>query len=321
MKKIMMVITMIFSLGSLPAVSHAGWTASPSEPKSTSGEHESAKSGKTVLDYRASAVVGSWVKNKEGNYLGRITDLMIGPQDGGMAFAVLSHGGVLGIPMRFVAVPFHALTPSGEDHVYLLDVSKEMMAAAPSFKRDHWPDVASRKWEDDIYRYYGQTPQWEESYEPKAHTWRGANHRYDKIVGTSVKNQQREELGKISDLVIDSQGHVPLAILTRGGFWGMGGKLVAVPFSALNLGPRRKDYVLDTTQEKLDSAPAFKISNLSDKEWPSDVYRFFGQRPYWRGGKGAAEEVPMGGSSNGVDVKRKEMSSSSYPEGDVHDLN
>jgi PRC-barrel domain len=99
------------------------------------------------------------------------------------------------------------------------------------------------------------------------------------MVGASVKNQQGEELGKIRDLVIDSQGHVPSAILTHGGFWGMGGKLVAVPFSTLKFDPRGKDYVLDSNEKKLDSAPAFKMSNPSHRKWPDDLYRFFGQPP------------------------------------------
>jgi sporulation protein YlmC with PRC-barrel domain len=180
--------------------------------------------------------------------------------------------------MRFVAVPFHALTSSDEKKVYLLDMSKEKMTAAPSFAREHWPEVTNREWETDIYKYYGQTPRWGESNEPRAPIW-GKADRYDQMVGTSVKNQQGEDLGKIRDLVIDSQGHVPLAILSHGGFWGMGGKLVAVPFRALNFDPKGKDFVLNSTKEKLDSSPAFKMSDLSHKTWPDDVYRFLGQPP------------------------------------------
>ncbi len=277
MKKIMVLIGMIFALGSLPAASQAGWVGRQSEYSSIPAEHISTKSEESSLEYRASTVIGSWVKNKKGDYLGRITDLLIDPQDGGKAFVVLSHGGVLGIPMSFDAVPFHALTFSEENHVYILDVSKQKMTAAPSFPRGQWPDVANREWQTGIYRYYGENPQWGASYEPMAQI-SGAN-RYDQIVGASVKNQQGDELGKIRDLVIDSQGHVPLAILTHGGFWGMGGKLVAIPFSTLKLDQKGKDFVLNSTKEKLDYAPAFKMSDLSHKEWPDDLYQFFGQPP------------------------------------------
>jgi sporulation protein YlmC with PRC-barrel domain len=111
-------------------------------------------------------------------------------------------------------------------------------------------------------------------------SWENANTFYQ-IVGTHVKNQQGEDLGRIRDLVIDRQGHIPFAVLSQGGHWGMGGKLVAVPFSALNFDQARKTVVLNATREKLDSAPALRGSNLSDKKWVEDVYRYFGQQPYW----------------------------------------
>jgi len=104
---------------------------------------------------------------------------------------------------------------------------------------------------------------------------------FNKIVGTPIKNQQGEEMGKIRDLVIDSQGHVPLAVLSHGGFWGIDEKLVAVPFSALNFDQTGKELVLNSTRENLDSAPSFQVSDLSNEKWAEDVYRHFGQHPYW----------------------------------------
>ena len=123
---------------------------------------------------------------------------------------------------------------SKENHVYLLDISEERMAAAPSFDRDHWPDVANREWEIDTYRYYGVSPSWRDFDKPIAKpATQNSSKAYDfnKIVGTPVKNQQGEELGKIRDVVIDFHGHVFFAVLSHGGFWGIGERLVAVPVS------------------------------------------------------------------------------------------
>ncbi len=89
MKKIMILIAMIFALGSLPAASYAGGTGGQGERFSMLGVHGSRKIGEASYEYRASTIIGRWVKNKEGDYLGRITDLMIDPQNGGMALAVL----------------------------------------------------------------------------------------------------------------------------------------------------------------------------------------------------------------------------------------
>ncbi len=279
----MIISAMIFALGFAPVALHAGLTGSK-ESNSMAGEYKSAKGGEWALEYQARRIIGTYVENQKGDYFGRITDLMIAPQGSGITFAVISRGGVLGIPMRFAAVPFSALTFSREKNVYLLDVSKEKIDEAPAFSRYGWPNVANAGWEKDIYRYYGQTPNWGETNMAASNSTvlnKSKAFDFNKIVGEPVKNQQGEKLGEIRDLVIDSEGHVPLAILSHGGFWGIDKKLAAVPFSALNLGQMGKEFVLNSTKENLDSAPSFQVSDLSNEKWVEDVYRLFGQHPYW----------------------------------------
>ena len=97
-------------------------------------EYKSTKSGELAFEYQARRIIRTYVQNKRGALFGgKITDLMIDPQDGGIAFAVISRGGVLGIPMRFVAVPFSALTFSQEKDVYLLNVSRVKYGSSPYF--------------------------------------------------------------------------------------------------------------------------------------------------------------------------------------------
>lgn len=134
----------------------------PSEPGPMAGWYSSEKSTEPPLQERVSKIIGARVQNPKGEYLGSVTDLMVNPEDGRIAFAVLSHGGVLGIPMRFAAVPFNALKFNSNKSIYLLDMSKERMASAPSFDRNHWPDVADKSWGAEIYRFYGVAPYWED---------------------------------------------------------------------------------------------------------------------------------------------------------------
>jgi sporulation protein YlmC with PRC-barrel domain len=286
MKKITIMSAMIFALGLIPATLHAGWVGGTKGSSPMAGEYKSTKPEVSALEHQARRIIGTYVQDNQGDYLGRITDLMIAPQNGGIAFAILSRGGALGIPMRFAAVPFSAFTFIKEKDVYLLDVSREKMAEAPIFNRGHWPNVTNREWETETYRYYGQTPKWGESNEPMAnpvaHNW-GKAYDFKKIVGMPVKNQQGEELGKIRDLVIDSQGHAPVAVLSHGGFWGFDEKPVAVPFSDLRFNQKGKELLLSSTKEKLDSAPSFQASDLSNEKWLEDVYQFFGQHPSWMG--------------------------------------
>jgi len=162
MKKMMVMMALIFALGLFTVSSYAG-TEGQNTYNPWGGVFGPSKSMEGFFQDRASTIIGTEVQNKQGDYLGKITDLMVDPQDGRIAFAVLSHGGILGIPTRFIAVPFGALKPGSEKRVYLLDASKEKIAAAPTFSRDQWPNVTDREWGADAYRFYGQTPYWEEN--------------------------------------------------------------------------------------------------------------------------------------------------------------
>jgi sporulation protein YlmC with PRC-barrel domain len=141
--------------------------------------------------------------------------------------------------------------------------------------------------------------------EPMAQSW-GKTYSFDQIRGMPVMNMRMEELGRIQDIVIDSQGHVPFAVLYHGGYWGMGGKLVAVPFSALGFDTMGKYLLLNASKEKLDASASFKMSDLADPKWAEGAYRFFGQQPYWMEGGGAPQAGSMGPTSEGSDYEEPE---------------
>jgi sporulation protein YlmC with PRC-barrel domain len=84
------------------------------------------------------------------------------------------------------------------------------------------------------------------------------------LAGNAVVNHAGENLGNIKDFMVDtSGGQIAYAVLTFGGFLGMGDKLFAVPMSALSLHPTEKSFILDTSKEHLKTAPGF------DKDkWP-----------------------------------------------------
>ena len=105
------------------------------------------------------------------------------------------------------------------------------------------------------------------------------------LSGDSVKNRADEDLGKIKELMIDiPSGRVAYAVLSFGGFLGMGDKLFAVPWSALTLDEDRKCFVLDADKGKLENAPGFDKDNwpdMTDTLWGEQVHTFYGQSPYW----------------------------------------
>jgi sporulation protein YlmC with PRC-barrel domain len=106
------------------------------------------------------------------------------------------------------------------------------------------------------------------------------------ILGDSVVNRAGETLGKIEELMLDlEKGRVAYAVLSFGGFLGMGEKLFAIPFEALKLDASREHFTLDVDKDKLKNAPGFDKHNppqASDRTWGAEVYKFYGYKPYWQ---------------------------------------
>jgi sporulation protein YlmC with PRC-barrel domain len=96
---------------------------------------------KTVTDAnKASKLMGMKVKNRQEEDLGTIKDLVVDLNSGKVAYAVLSHGSVLGMGGKYVAVPIQALTLQPGAKALLLDLPKQQLAQAPGFDDKHWPD-------------------------------------------------------------------------------------------------------------------------------------------------------------------------------------
>lgn len=105
------------------------------------------------------------------------------------------------------------------------------------------------------------------------------------ISGDAVVNRMGDSLGKIEDLMIDlSEGQVAYAVLSFGGFLGMGNKLFAIPFDALELDAENRRFILDIPKDRLEAAPGFDKDNwpdFADRRWGSSVYEHYGRTPYW----------------------------------------
>ena len=104
------------------------------------------------------------------------------------------------------------------------------------------------------------------------------NYEVSQLLWVDVQNRQGDHLGKIADFVIDSDGRVAMAVILGP---PADHRLVAVPFSALSLGPSARYWIMDITREKLAAAPSFRKEDLSKGKLAEDVYRYFGLEPSW----------------------------------------
>jgi hypothetical protein len=84
-------------------------------------------------------------------------------------------------------------------------------------------------------------------------------YRTSKVVGSAVVNESNETVGTIDDLIVTPSEKVPYAVLSVGGFLGMGTKYVVVPYSALEVNDKRM-MLRGATKESLKSLPEFKYN-------------------------------------------------------------
>lgn len=113
------------------------------------------------------------------------------------------------------------------------------------------------------------------------------------VIGKAVKNSQGEDLGKIEDLAVDpNSGRIIYAVLSFGGFLGLGEKYFAIPWDALELTGDAKNFVLNIDKNELKHAPGFDKAhwpNLADERYATEVFQFYHQTPYW--GQGGRTEA------------------------------
>jgi sporulation protein YlmC with PRC-barrel domain len=87
----------------------------------------------------------------------------------------------------------------------------------------------------------------------------GSGFRASKLSGATVYNRDKDRIGTIDDLILSPSDHNAYAILSVGGFLGMGKHYVAVPFASLQI--NNKQVMLpDATKTSLEALPEFKYA-------------------------------------------------------------
>src|ERR1700719_1959100 len=105
----------------------------------------------------------------------------------------------------------------------------------------------------------------------------------DKVVGTAVYNLQGEHLGSVYNLMVDKiSGQVAYAVMSFGGFLGMGESYHPLPWRVLKYDTRRGGFVIDLDRSKLEKAPSYTAAampNWSDRAYGNRIDNFYGMTP------------------------------------------
>jgi hypothetical protein len=109
----------------------------------------------------------------------------------------------------------------------------------------------------------------------------------DRVEGTAVRRPNGDRIGRIERLMIDKiSGKVSYAVLSFGGFLGIGANLIPLPWARMMYSRKLNAYQLDLADEELRHAPSFMDSqnfDWGDRALEEDVNRYDGVPPYWGG--------------------------------------
>jgi sporulation protein YlmC with PRC-barrel domain len=107
----------------------------------------------------------------------------------------------------------------------------------------------------------------------------------DKVEGTAVRNVSGDKVGTIERVMIDKRaGKVAYAVMSFGGFLGMGQEYVSLPWHMLRYNENLDAYEMNITENQLRGAPVVAQgwdTGTVSRDWERDVHTYYGVDPYW----------------------------------------
>jgi len=109
--------------------------------------------------------------------------------------------------------------------------------------------------------------------------------RAKKVIGTNVKDPSGSTIGEVNDIVLDKQSNnIMFAIVSFGGFLGIGEKYHPLPWASLDYDEAEDAYVVNYTKDQLKAAPADSISELTKNDgraFRDRAFDYYKQPRYW----------------------------------------
>ncbi|MBP0595674.1 PRC-barrel domain-containing protein [Paraburkholderia sp. LEh10] len=116
--------------------------------------------------------------------------------------------------------------------------------------------------------------------------------------GEKVMSSDGEHVGKIADLMVDVRsGRIAYAVVSTGGFLGLGHTLHGIPWSALTLDAIDRCFVVDIPAQRLKDEPGVDKDHwpsMADEKWGNQVHHYYNREPYWT----ATRDISEGRETN-----------------------
>ena len=102
------------------------------------------------------------------------------------------------------------------------------------------------------------------------------------VNGTEVYGRDGTNIGEIDHLIIDKiSGRVAYAIMSSGGFMGLGHSNYPIPWGAFTYDGSLDGFRTNITEQQLRDAPDFSDDSWEDRDWAARLHRHYGVPQYW----------------------------------------
>ena len=104
------------------------------------------------------------------------------------------------------------------------------------------------------------------------------------VHGTGVYGAGSKNVGEIDHLIIDKMtGRVAYAVMSFGGFMGLGHSHYPIPWSALSYDKSLGGFRTNITEQQLKDAPKFSDDSWNDRDWETKTHQHYSAPTYWTG--------------------------------------
>lgn len=222
---------------------NTGQRSGNSQPHSVS----SAPSVKGVLsaDMRASRLIGIEVRDRSGEHVAEIEDLIIDLSDDRMRYAVIAAGGFLGIGETHYAFPMNRFREAPERDALVLNVDAASLGGAPTFNHD-WSDFNDPQYQARLDGNSGSAT---------ARIGKTDLRRVSELLDMNVRSPSGIQVGELEDFLIDLKSGEARAVVSVDPGENANERLVAVPPNRLGIPRYSDDAVVNMTRSELMNAP------------------------------------------------------------------
>jgi len=208
------------------AQSESAAQARQSEQSSQSAQaRQGQRQQQNIRDMRATELVGATVRNKQGQELGEVQDLIVDAGQERVEYAILAFGGFMGFGEKLFAYPMDRFQArgSGDSKELVLNVNEEELKNAPGFDRSNWPSFGMGGYRGEVDKHFGKT----------AKTG-GDLLRMSEMLGEDVSDRAGNDVGEIEDVVVSvNSGRVRFVALQPDDDLNMENRIVMLPMQAI----------------------------------------------------------------------------------------